>query len=170
MCSYSLHCVASLNAHREPHIGAADARWRRSPAGGSSFPTFSQLLARDIIRLLQIGSERKYNRLRLCFKAKMRPSGPAGVLLSVGFSFPPYPPDCICYRDAIGLLTLSGFVFQSKEIGIQMHEELVKVTNELYTVSTTDRPFTLRLAAARLRGVSRFRPPHVITDKGLYVS
>lgn len=37
-----------------------------------------------------------------------------------------------------------------------MHEELVKVTNELYTVSTTDRPFTLCLAAARLRGVSRF--------------
>lgn len=27
-------------------------------------------------------------------------------------------------------------VFQSKDIGIQMHEELVKVTNELYTVST----------------------------------
>ncbi len=26
-------------------------------------------------------------------------------------------------------------VLQSKEIGIQMHEELVKVTNELYTVS-----------------------------------
>ena len=26
-------------------------------------------------------------------------------------------------------------VFQSKDIGIQMHEELVKVTNELYTVS-----------------------------------
>lgn len=25
--------------------------------------------------------------------------------------------------------------FQSKDIGIQMHEELVKVTNELYTVS-----------------------------------
>lgn len=28
-------------------------------------------------------------------------------------------------------------VFQSKDIGIQMHEELVKVTNELYTVSNT---------------------------------
>ena len=27
------------------------------------------------------------------------------------------------------------FVFQSKEIGLQMHEELLKVTNELYTVS-----------------------------------
>ena len=26
-------------------------------------------------------------------------------------------------------------VFQSKEIGLQMHEELLKVTNELYTVS-----------------------------------
>lgn len=37
-----------------------------------------------------------------------------------------------------------------------MHEELVKVTNELYTVSTTDRPFTLCLAATRLQGVSRF--------------
>lgn len=30
-------------------------------------------------------------------------------------------------------------VFQSKDIGIQMHEELVKVTNELYTVSNTRR-------------------------------
>lgn len=27
------------------------------------------------------------------------------------------------------------FTFQSKEIGLQMHEELLKVTNELYTVS-----------------------------------
>lgn len=27
------------------------------------------------------------------------------------------------------------FVLQSKEIGLQMHEELLKVTNELYTVS-----------------------------------
>lgn len=26
-------------------------------------------------------------------------------------------------------------VLQSKDIGVQMHEELVKVTNELYTVS-----------------------------------
>lgn len=26
-------------------------------------------------------------------------------------------------------------LFQSKEIGLQMHEELLKVTNELYTVS-----------------------------------
>lgn len=26
---------------------------------------------------------------------------------------------------------------QSKDIGVQMHEELVKVTNELYTVSKT---------------------------------
>lgn len=26
-------------------------------------------------------------------------------------------------------------LFQSKDIGVQMHEELVKVTNELYTVS-----------------------------------
>lgn len=32
-------------------------------------------------------------------------------------------------------LVSSCFVFQSKDIGIQMHEELVKVTNELYTVS-----------------------------------
>lgn len=30
-------------------------------------------------------------------------------------------------------------VFQSKEIGIQMHDELVKVTNELYTVSIPHR-------------------------------
>lgn len=31
-------------------------------------------------------------------------------------------------------------LFQSKDIGVQMHEELVKVTNELYTVScTSDR-------------------------------
>lgn len=28
-------------------------------------------------------------------------------------------------------------VLQSKDIGVQMHEELVKVTNELYTVSPT---------------------------------
>lgn len=28
-------------------------------------------------------------------------------------------------------------IFQSKEIGLQMHEELLKVTNELYTVSST---------------------------------
>lgn len=28
-------------------------------------------------------------------------------------------------------------VFQSKDIGVQMHEELVKVTNELYTVSSS---------------------------------
>lgn len=28
-------------------------------------------------------------------------------------------------------------MFQSKDIGIQMHEELVKVTNELYTVSNS---------------------------------
>lgn len=27
-------------------------------------------------------------------------------------------------------------IFQSKEIGLQMHEELLKVTNELYTVSS----------------------------------
>lgn len=26
------------------------------------------------------------------------------------------------------------FLLQSKDIGVQMHEELVKVTNELYTV------------------------------------
>lgn len=26
-------------------------------------------------------------------------------------------------------------LLQSKDIGVQMHEELVKVTNELYTVS-----------------------------------
>lgn len=30
-------------------------------------------------------------------------------------------------------------LFQSKDIGIQMHEELVKVTNELYTVSNSPR-------------------------------
>ena len=28
-------------------------------------------------------------------------------------------------------------MLQSKEIGLQMHEELLKVTNELYTVSLT---------------------------------
>lgn len=33
---------------------------------------------------------------------------------------------------------LTGFSpLQSKDIGVQMHEELVKVTNELYTVSST---------------------------------
>lgn len=37
------------------------------------------------------------------------------------------------------------FVFQSKEIGIQMHEELVKVTNELYTVSSPDPSVTPHL-------------------------
>lgn len=37
------------------------------------------------------------------------------------------------------------FVFQSKEIGIQMHEELVKVTNELYTVSSPDPTLTPHL-------------------------
>lgn len=38
----------------------------------------------------------------------------------------------------IKLLTCFFFspsVLQSKDIGVQMHEELVKVTNELYTVS-----------------------------------
>lgn len=30
---------------------------------------------------------------------------------------------------------MCSFTFQSKEIGLQMHEELLKVTNELYTVS-----------------------------------
>lgn len=32
------------------------------------------------------------------------------------------------------------FVLQSKEIGLQMHEELLKVTNELYTVSREPVP------------------------------
>lgn len=36
---------------------------------------------------------------------------------------------------SITVSTLLHFVFQSKEIGLQMHEELLKVTNELYTVS-----------------------------------
>lgn len=40
------------------------------------------------------------------------------------------------------------FVFQSKEIGIQMHEELVKVTNELYTVSSPDPTLAPRLIPA----------------------
>ena len=31
-------------------------------------------------------------------------------------------------------------MLQSKEIGLQMHEELLKVTNELYTVSLTPVP------------------------------
>lgn len=44
------------------------------------------------------------------------------------------------------------FVFQSKEIGIQMHEELVKVTNELYTVSSPDPSLTPRL----IPGLRRF--------------
>lgn len=34
-------------------------------------------------------------------------------------------------------------MFQSKDIGIQMHEELVKVTNELYTVSYSLSPADL---------------------------
>lgn len=38
-------------------------------------------------------------------------------------------------RWLIGYLFSLPAVFQSKDIGIQMHEELVKVTNELYTVS-----------------------------------
>lgn len=47
-------------------------------------------------------------------------------------------PDC---SPAVGVLIpalifcLSMCVLQSKDIGVQMHEELVKVTNELYTVS-----------------------------------
>lgn len=41
-------------------------------------------------------------------------------------------------------------VFQSKDIGIQMHEELVKVTNELYTVSNTRR-------------LLQIDPPHLIS-------
>lgn len=36
---------------------------------------------------------------------------------------------------SLTVLALLLFVFQSKEIGLQMHEELLKVTNELYTVS-----------------------------------
>lgn len=39
--------------------------------------------------------------------------------------------DSICFLTPV----LSSCRFQSKDIGIQMHEELVKVTNELYTVS-----------------------------------
>lgn len=39
----------------------------------------------------------------------------------------------VIYRN----VDISSFVFQSKEIGLQMHEELLKVTNELYTVSST---------------------------------
>lgn len=38
-----------------------------------------------------------------------------------------------CEHNRVSTLLL--FVFQSKEIGLQMHEELLKVTNELYTVS-----------------------------------
>lgn len=37
---------------------------------------------------------------------------------------------------SITVSTLLLSVFQSKEIGLQMHEELLKVTNELYTVSS----------------------------------
>lgn len=33
---------------------------------------------------------------------------------------------------------ICSFIFQSKEIGLQMHEELLKVTNELYTVSPAE--------------------------------
>ena len=36
---------------------------------------------------------------------------------------------------SVRVSTLLLFVLQSKEIGLQMHEELLKVTNELYTVS-----------------------------------
>lgn len=49
------------------------------------------------------------------------------------------PPKCILLSEmhivsmTVSILIL--FVFQSKEIGLQMHEELLKVTNELYTVS-----------------------------------
>lgn len=48
----------------------------------------------------------------------------------------------VCVSDA------PCFVFQSKEIGIQMHEELVKVTNELYTVSSPDPTLAPRLIPA----------------------
>lgn len=33
------------------------------------------------------------------------------------------------------MLSATFSLLQSKDIGVQMHEELVKVTNELYTVS-----------------------------------
>ena len=35
------------------------------------------------------------------------------------------------------LFDICSSTLQSKEIGLQMHEELLKVTNELYTVSLT---------------------------------
>lgn len=52
--------------------------------------------------------------------------------------------DSICFLTPV----LSSCRFQSKDIGIQMHEELVKVTNELYTVSNVspaDRSLTPHL-------------------------
>ncbi|KAF1503495.1 SLIT-ROBO Rho GTPase-activating protein 3, partial [Megadyptes antipodes antipodes] len=52
-----------------------------------------------------------------------------------------FPPKCIFLSEmrivSITVSTLLHFVFQSKEIGLQMHEELLKVTNELYTVMKT---------------------------------
>lgn len=48
------------------------------------------------------------------------------------------PPKCI-FLSEVHLVSITVttplVVFQSKEIGLQMHEELLKVTNELYTVS-----------------------------------
>lgn len=48
------------------------------------------------------------------------------------------PPKCIFLLEMClvsATVTTLLVVFQSKEIGLQMHEELLKVTNELYTVS-----------------------------------
>lgn len=57
-----------------------------------------------------------------------------------------FPPKCIFLSEmhvvSVTVLAPLLFVFQSKEIGLQMHEELLKVTNELYTVSNE---LTLRM-------------------------
>ena len=49
-------------------------------------------------------------------------------------------------------------IFQSKEIGLQMHEELLKVTNELYTVSLAQAPLLFGIGppffCAQHRGVA----------------
>lgn len=46
------------------------------------------------------------------------------------------------------LCSSCSLCFQSKDIGIQMHEELVKVTNELYTVSNA--PCVLQIDPSHL--------------------
>ena len=43
------------------------------------------------------------------------------------------------WNDFVGLIVFpSSFLFQSKEIAFQLQEDLMKVLNELYTVSSND--------------------------------